>query len=116
MKIITTLAISLMLLAGCATTHVPPDRIYKTSHIGKAVDASESTLKILRPSGLGGGGCGKDVYVDFQRIGEIRRGEELTLHVTAGRHIIEVVDCWQHVHRQEIMTSAGQQSIYTISF
>lgn len=79
------------LLGGCATTPptnavaAPADRVFAFQAPADAVAI------VVRDEGFVASGCGVGVTVDGTRAAFLAAGEKVTLHVTAGDHILGLV-------------------------
>lgn len=114
------------LASGCSTTpvsqqsaaYVPPDRIYQPSYVGPAGGPEDGTVVFLRDAGFVGSGCSHDMYVDNVKVFAIRHGEQITIHVPAGRHFFRLETggglCPNIAASQETTLLAGQKEVYRI--
>ncbi len=64
---------------------VPSDRQYTSMSEPRE---NAGILVIRRDKGLLGSGCKKYLYIDGERVADLKAGEGVTLYVTPGEHII----------------------------
>ena len=125
MKSVFALVIA-ALLAGCASTPVPPDQQLQVppgrqyGFDSSGADAT-SIMIVARDQGFSGAACNAMVWVDGERAAELGTREVVTLHVKGGRHILAVgyttSVCGSGPNRREIETviDAGETRKYRIS-
>lgn len=111
-------------LAACSTNPVtvqsaaavPSARIYQPAYVGAAIAPSDATVVFLRDSGFSGSGCSYDMYVDNVKVFAIRSGEQITIHVPAGRHFYRLETggglCPNVATSQESVIEAGGRQVY----
>jgi len=86
---------SMLALAGCATsqispeqaTPVPADRLYG---VEQRVGADDAEITVVRDRGIYGSGCGLVIRIDGKRGAMLNAGERATLYASAGDHTISV--------------------------
>jgi hypothetical protein len=125
-QVLFGVVLALGLLAGCSTTpvstasasHVPASRIYQPSYIGAATGLGDGTVIFLRDAGMLGSGCSHDMYIDNVKVFAIRHGEQITIHLPAGRHFFRLETggglCPNIAESQETTLEAGQREVWRI--
>ena len=84
--------LAVVVLAGCGTSPVklsdakpvPPDRLF----VDAAPSSDNGTVVVIRDTGLGGSGCGINIFVDDKKAATLGTGEEASIPVVAGDHIL----------------------------
>lgn len=124
--VVISFALMMAALAGCSTTpvstttatFVPSNRIYQPSYIGTATNSANGTVIFLRDAGFYGAGCSHDMYIDNVKVFAIRHGEQITVHIPAGRHFFRLETggglCPNIAASQETTLEAGQREVWRI--
>jgi hypothetical protein len=89
----TLIALTVLALAGCATTPIsqsqarqaPASRLFAyQTPMGK----DDGTLIVVRDKGALGSGCRNIVYIDGKESALLSSSEKATFYVAAGRHLL----------------------------
>lgn len=100
MKTLLTFIVTLVFVAGCATTAVDPaDAEYVQAFaFNTRTKTNTAELAITRDSGFTGSACSMVFYVDSQRVATLYPSQKTELWLLPGNHVIsEVIEgsiCW----------------------
>ena len=118
------LAISLVVLAGCAsspvphseTILVPSSRVLAPELLSERQGAAKITIK--RDSGFIGSACTYRVFIDGRPVAQLRTGERVDFFVDPGQHILGTYGegfCGGGTAEVETSVGAGQWKSYRIA-
>lgn len=82
------LALSILLITGCATSAVPIDKATQIPDSRIFIDdKGSSEIVIIRDSGMTGGGCFAAFYVDNKLAAKLEPSEKASLKIESGKHM-----------------------------
>jgi hypothetical protein len=123
MKVLCVIAV--IALAGCASLDHRdlPSRQVVSSRVfvpltGPASSPEVASLTLVRDSGLFGGGCSSQLYVDDTMVVQLEQGEQVSLPLGAGQHQLSLRTsgaCMPVTQDVQTSASAGQNLAYRIS-
>ncbi|MET0332148.1 MAG: hypothetical protein ABW154_12045 [Dyella sp.] len=125
MKIPCAFAVVTLALSGCAhldhrdlpARQVVSSRVFVPLTAPSPTDAATS-LTLVRDSGLFGGGCSSQLYVDGRMVVQLEQGEQVSLPLDTGQHQLSLRTsgaCMPVTQDVQTSASAGQTLAYRIS-
>jgi hypothetical protein len=92
---ITSLAISLLVLAGCATRPVTietakPIKPNKQAKFSQKTKARNALLSFVRNNGFVGSACESRIMINGERVGEVGTGKIINIYLKPGKHKVNV--------------------------
>jgi hypothetical protein len=121
MKVLCALAV--VALAGCASLDhrdLPPRQVVSSRVFVPltAPGGAAGSLTLGRDSGLFGGGCSSQLYVDDVMVVQLEQGEQVSLPLSSGSHQLTLRTsgaCMPVGQEVQADASAGQNLAYRIS-
>lgn len=112
-------ALSIALLAGCATDPIPAEKASPVPssrlHAFQQQPAGAATLIVTRDTGFVGGGCNTKVSIDGKLAAEIGPGESARFFVAPGDRMVSAAACGSGLKERETSIPAGGVKRFRIS-
>ena len=116
-------AFALLALTGCASfdhRDLPPRQVVSSRVFmpTTAPGGTAGSLTLVRESGLFGGGCSSQLYVDDLMVVQLEQGEQVSLPLSSGSHQLMLRTsgaCMPVGQELQASVSAGQDVAYRVS-
>lgn len=114
--------LAILALAGLAACSTTPSNTHQ--QVNTLVDnkptSDNSSIVIRRDVGMMGSACSVQVFLNGQKYGVLKSGEAMTLHTTAGEHIItgKITSgiCPNRLQEAGVTVAKNQTKYYRLTF